>query len=56
MKNIGDLLDDDTFKFDTGRIKAAVEVAQRVQTWVGRNKVEAVYFEQITEACEKVYW
>ncbi len=31
---------------DTERIRAAVDVARKVQLWVASNKTEAVYFEK----------
>ena len=39
------LLKDDTYKLDTERIKASVEVARKVETWVKSHTTESAYFQ-----------
>ena len=42
---VRNLLEDDAFKLDTERIKAAVEAAQKVETWVKTHTTESAYFQ-----------
>ena len=40
------MLEDDSFKLDSDRIRAAVEVAKKVQLWAASNETEVAYFEE----------
>lgn len=45
MHAVKNLQEDEAFKLDTERVKAAVEAAKKVETWVKSNTTESAYFE-----------
>ena len=42
---LNSLLQDNSFKLDTARVKRAVETAERMVAWVEQYKVEATFFQ-----------